>query len=298
MNIVKKRTGMREMLIKIGAARESNIELFSSRTRDNPALNVYKDSLSGVIFIDDYYVGDEEYVSGEYRESVKKISGSSGRDYEDVLDSERRFKSYKQFIAGKDVCDFGCGAGSFLKLAKAVAKNISGIELQQDYCDSLNAAGIPCFSKIEDCNGGVDLVTLFHCLEHLPDPVSVLRQIRACINPGGKIVIEVPHAKDFLIKNLCLQDFIDFTLWSQHLVLHTRESLHLLLREAGFENILIEGVQRYSISNHISWLAHKKPGGHKSVLSVLETSELVSAYEQALAKIDSTDTLVAVASVS
>ena len=105
----------------------------------------------------------------------------------------------------------------------------------------------------------------------------------------------MPHARDFLISNLRLQEFIDFTLWSQHLVLHTRDSLRLLLADAGFNNIVIQGVQRYGVSNHLHWLSTKKPGGHRSLISALETPELQLAYQNALSKIDATDTLTVIA---
>jgi hypothetical protein len=93
-------------------------------------------------------------------------------------------------------------------------------------------------------------------LEHLPDPAATLHELRASLKPDGEgtLIIEVPHARDFLIEALKLQEFIDFTLWSQHLVLHTRESLRLLLADAGYRNVMIEGVQRYSIANHLHWL--------------------------------------------
>ncbi len=84
-------------------------------------------------------------------------------------------------------------------------------------------------------------------------------------------------------------------MWSQHLVLHTRESLRLILADAGFKNIIIEGIQRYSIANHFQWLTNKKPGGHKSLLSALQTPELLASYEKALARIDATDTIIAIA---
>lgn len=286
-----------ETLNRIGAISDKRVELLSDKTRDNPNLNVYKDSVSGVIFIEDYYVGDDEYVSGDYRKRPKPLTKSIGGDYEDITDSERRFKSYRQFLTAKDICDFGCGAGSFLKLAKPVAKTVFGVELQQNYADDLNSIGISCHSSLQSIEQPLDLITLFHCLEHLPNPTSVLNSLRGNLKKDteGILIIEVPHARDFLIENLKLRDFIDFTLWSQHLVLHTRESLRLLLADAGFKNIVIQGVQRYSLSNHFHWLSHRRPGGHKSLLSALQTPELISSYEKALAKIDATDTLVAIA---
>jgi 2-polyprenyl-3-methyl-5-hydroxy-6-metoxy-1,4-benzoquinol methylase len=291
------RSSIRETLNRIGAINDKRVELLSSKTRDNPKLNVYRDSVSNVIFIDEYYVGDDEYVSGEYRKQPKPLTKTLGRDYEDITDSERRFKAYRQLITAKDICDFGCGAGSYLKLSQSVAKSVNGIELQQNFAEELNNIGIACHRSLQNIEKPLDVISLFHCFEHLPNPTSTLENIYASLkkNGDGVLIIEVPHARDFLIENLKLKDFIDFTLWSQHLVLHTRESLRLLLADAGFKNITIEGVQRYSLANHLHWLSNKKPGGHKSLLSALQTPELVAAYEGALARIDATDTLVAIA---
>ena len=125
----------------------------------------------------------------------------------------------------------------------------------------------------------------------------MLRKIREKIKDGGRIVIEVPHANDFLLSTLKLESFKKFTLWSQHLVLHTRHSLELTLKEAGFKDVLIEGVQRYNLSNHLSWISQDRPGGHKSDLSIIESKDLNLAYANSLSKIDKTDTLVAIARV-
>lgn len=296
-NVPELSCGIRKTLNRIGAIRDDRVELFSSKTRDNSNLSVFRDTVSNVIFIDNHYVGDDEYVSGNYRNQHKPLTNSSGIDYEDIVDSERRYNSYRQFITAKDICDFGCGAGSFLKHAQSVSKSACGVELQKNFADELNEMGINCYQSIQNITQPLDVITLFHCLEHLPDPTSILNELKKNLkNDGhGILITEVPHARDFLIEHLKSNDFIEFTLWSQHLVLHTRESLRLLLADAGFKNIVIEGVQRYSISNHLHWLSNKKPGGHKSLLSALETPELIASYEKALARIDATDTIVAIA---
>lgn len=298
MNNEKDCSVIRETLNRIGAISNERVELLSKKTRDNPNLNVFRDKVSNVIFIDNYYVGDNEYKSGEYRKESKPLLKSVDRSYEDIADSERRFEAYRQFITAKEICDFGCGAGSFLKLSQSVAKSVYGVELQKNFADELNGIGIPCYPSIKNVDSQLDVISLFHCLEHLPDPTSVLKNLYNHLKNDGEgiLIIEVPHARDFLIENLKLKDFIDFTLWSQHLVLHTRESLRLLLADAGFNNIIIEGIQRFSIANHFYWLAKKIPGGHKSLLSIIQTPELIAAYENALTRIDATDTLVAIAS--
>lgn len=44
-----------------------------------------------------------------------------------------------------------------------------------------------------------EIITLFHVLEHFTNPVKTLQEIAAKIEKGGKIIIEVPHASDFLL---------------------------------------------------------------------------------------------------
>jgi len=123
----------------------------------------------------------------------------------------------------------------------------------------------------------------------------MLKSIKNQLKENGRIVIEVPHANDFLISTVNCKPFIDFTLWSQHLILHTRESLQKFLLEADFSDILIEGVQRYPLSNHLTWLSDAIPGGHQSNLSLIDSHDLHVSYENSLRKIDATDTLVAIA---
>ena len=103
-------SSIRETLNRIGAIRDDRIELFSSRTRDNPNLKVFRDTTSRVIFIDNHYVGDSEYESGEYLKQPNAILNSADTNYEDISDSKRRFNYCRQFITGKHICDFGCGA--------------------------------------------------------------------------------------------------------------------------------------------------------------------------------------------
>lgn len=184
-----------------------------------------------------------------------------------------------------------------MKQSRNLAKSLVGVELQKNFIDALNKENIKCFKDVNEIENEQDCIFLFHSLKHLHNPIDLLIKIRNKLkgNEQGKIIIEVPHAKDFLINTLKAQSFIDFTLWSQHLVLHTRESLRLLLEYCGFKGVIIEGVQRYSISNHINWLNNNKPGGHKEILSLFETQELVGAYANALSKIDANDTLVAIA---
>ena len=289
-----------ETLSQLGLTSKDTQEVFSLHTRDVSDLIVYRDKISGVIYIDDYYSGDEEYKVGRYREDAISVAFDQAfkidTSYKKVVETQRRYSDYKQFIIGMDVADLGCAYGEFLRLSRSTARSVQGIELQQDYVNELQQTGIPCCSDLSDVKScSVDSLFCFHAFEHFPDPLAVLKQVKPCLSSKGKIIFEVPHANDFLLNNLKNEAFMNFTLLSQHLVLHTRESLRRILEYVGFKNITIEGVQRYSIGNHFGWLVNGKPGGHQSILSVIENEQLVEAYESALCNIDATDTIVAIA---
>ena len=162
--------------------------------------------------------------------------------------------------------------------------------------NKLNDEGIKCFRNLSETTEKFDTIFCFHTLEHLSNPLEILCELREHLCDGGTLILEVPHANDFLLRYLNSEQFKKFTLWSQHLILHTRVSLNVILQAAGFKRIIIQGKQRYKVSNHLYWLSNEQPGGHKTELSAIDTDELTKSYESSLKMIDATDTLVAVIS--
>ena len=267
--------------------------IYANKTRDVNPLTVYIDDLSGVIYIDDFYVGDSQYEEGNYNEL--KSSEYIKLDYDREVDCRRRVNQHKKYITDKKILDFGCGAGDFLKVAQKYASSVTGVELQKNYMEHLNENGINCFSDLSDIeDNSLDSIFLFHVLEHLPEPLEMLSILKSKLRDGGVLVAEVPHANDFLLSELDCDAFKEFTLWSQHLILHTRNSLNAFFNNCDLHNISIKGFQRYPISNHLYWLRNKKPGGHKLALSAVDTDDLNRSYESALSLIDSNDTLIAI----
>ena len=51
-----------------------------------------------------------------------------------------------------------------------------GIEIQKNFNNEINNRGIKCFLKLEELSEPLDTFFLFHCLEHLPDPIKILKE--------------------------------------------------------------------------------------------------------------------------
>ena len=61
------KNSLKSLLVSLDIIREKNLEIFSYQTRDNKNLRVYKDVKSNVIFIDKFYVGEQEYKKALYK---------------------------------------------------------------------------------------------------------------------------------------------------------------------------------------------------------------------------------------
>lgn len=265
------------------------VELYSETTRDLHIV-VYRDPDSEVIF-HDHYVGQDAYKMGIYQEQFPVFP------MEDLRDTKRRFSMTKEWLRGKRLVDLGCGSGSFLAAASSTVGDCAGIELDQVRGLECKRQGISVFESIKQMPWKPDVVIMFHVLEHLPDPLRSLDEIWESLAEEGLLILEVPHARDLLQTSMQSQAFRNFTLWSQHIVLHTRESLKRLLKAARFEVKEILGVQRYPLSNHLEWLAHGTPGGHRGTLKVID-EWAADMYAAGLTQIDRTDTLVVIAQAS
>jgi SAM-dependent methyltransferase len=96
------------------------------------------------------------------------------------------------------VLDVGCGAGDFLDIVRTAGLRTFGLELNPIAAKKARLKGHKIFDQllhelpVDACPGGFDLITLFQVLEHVPDPVGILKQASARLKPGGYISIAVP----------------------------------------------------------------------------------------------------------
>lgn len=205
-------------------------------------------------------------------------------------DDERRFRFTEKMITNKRVLDFGCGDGGYLLRAKAVANEVCGVELEASVREALQTEGVNCYERIAEA-GQVDVVTMFHVLEHLPEPILLLDEIMEHVAPDGMLIVEVPNADDALLSLYQCEAFADFTYWKCHIYLYTMDTLRLLAKKAGLQVKFMCQVQRYPLENHLYWLSQGKPGGHFR-WSFMENDALNRQFGVMLANLGIADTII------
>lgn len=257
--------------------------------RDNKSLEIFECCECGLVFLSELYHIDEGFYENSNMHS--SFDFSKWRN-ETFLDDIRRFKFLESFVINKKVLDFGSGNGGFLKQIKAISKSILGVELEKAVIPYYKEEDILLENNLDNINEKFDLITSFHVIEYLKDPLTVLNKLKNLLEDNGKLIIEVPNANDALISIYENDAFSNFTYWSCHLYLYTQNTIALLAKQAGFEVEFIKHIQRYPLSNHLYWLSKGKPGGHEKWSSFIDSEELRCAYENQLASLGATDTII------
>jgi SAM-dependent methyltransferase len=101
------------------------------------------------------------------------------------------------------VLDVGCGKGDFLRALDFLpAQNRFALDLNEPairicreqgfnaFCGTVETAVIARFVQ----PGEFSVVTSFHCLEHVSEPVEFVRKLMRLTTPGGKLFLSTPYS--------------------------------------------------------------------------------------------------------
>lgn len=142
-------------------------------------------------------------------------------------------------LPGCSVLEVGCGHGGFLKLLCMAGYEAHGLEVNEEIVQMGRArfgCDVRCGQLSEDLMRelGIDVVAMFDVLEHLPDPISVMR---AAASGGRRDLV-------CFIQTPCMRDdrSPDWLMFQppEHLYLYTEQSITRLLTTAGFAHVRFE----------------------------------------------------------
>ena len=96
------------------------------------------------------------------------------------------------------VLDIGSGTGDFLITAKNKGWNISGLEPNLKAKQIAESKGVIFESSLETIpDNSMDIITMWHVLEHVPNVEEQFAQLKRIVKPNGYIIIAVPNYKSF-----------------------------------------------------------------------------------------------------
>ena len=136
------------------------------------------------------------------------LSAYYGPGYYDQMDqsltaaqaelSRGQLATFAPFVSKGRVIDIGPGMGAFLKQASGAFASRAAVERDQRCATLLRADGVEVVETDQPVAGianlaPADAVTMFHVIEHVPNPMELVDAAAAKLLPGGVLTIATPN---------------------------------------------------------------------------------------------------------
>jgi 2-polyprenyl-3-methyl-5-hydroxy-6-metoxy-1,4-benzoquinol methylase len=179
--------------------------------------------------------------------------------------------------------DFGCGGGSFLQRMHQLGWKVTGIDLSPIAMERIQRelglrALLGSLPHPELQPGSFDVVTMWHSLEHVHDPLTVLGEARRLLAPSGRLLVAAPNIESLPFRWFGASWYgLDLP---RHLTHFAPATLQAMLEAAGFR------VGTVQMLRHSRWLRHSAnlacqsriaPGWRRWLRSKI-ASRLITSY--------------------
>jgi 2-polyprenyl-3-methyl-5-hydroxy-6-metoxy-1,4-benzoquinol methylase len=145
----------------------------------------------------------QAYYSHNYRKDYKSVyTPKSKHVYRAARAASQRLDFFAAETAGTKssgcvkLLDVGAGGGEVVYAAQKLGFDAIGLEPNQGYSEfARNQYGVRVetmhLDQLEEQD--FDVITMFHVLEHLPNPARAIEFVYRKVRPGGYLMIEVPN---------------------------------------------------------------------------------------------------------
>ncbi len=184
-----------------------------------------------------------------------RITSNLLRNYALFCFKQRKNKILNLKSKGR-LIDIGCGEGDFLNMFDRKDWKVSGVEINPNLAKEakIKTKAQIYTQPIQTLNlkNSADIVTMWHVLEHMDTPQSVLAKIYKILKKGGFLVIEVPNGDGIYLK--VFGKYWQLLITPEHLFFWTKKSLSSALKKEGFvvKKISAEGIVNFSGPSSLS----------------------------------------------
>lgn len=131
------------------------------------------------------------------------------------------------------VLDIGCATGQFLEYVRLHGGRGVGIDPSAELVRLARAKGLRCSTRrLEAVRQRFDVASMWHVIEHVPDPRVAVEHVHRLLKPEGGFLVETPCTG--VIADAFGDDW-RFYMPVEHLHLFSQEGLFRLLTQSGFE---------------------------------------------------------------
>jgi len=143
----------------------------------------------------------EQYYATEYRQDYKQVFEPKLKHIYRAgnLALDRLGFLTKNNVASGKLLDVGAGGGEFTYFSSQLGFDSTGIEPNigySNYAKDQYQANVKT-GQLADVDGKFDVITMFHVMEHIPDPIKTFKKLYDLLNEDGFLFIEVPNIESF-----------------------------------------------------------------------------------------------------
>lgn len=186
--------------------------------------------------------------------------------------------------AGLSVLDAGCYDGRFLSRLPATLDRL-GVDIDAPAIERGRARD-PQLTLLHgdfenfDCPRAPDVITLFHVLEHLPRPLTVLRHLHALAKPTTRLVLEVP-----VLEHAATNDINGF-FSVQHMTHFSHASLAHALARGGWRLLERQTMDGYNGCRVLAEPAPVSEQVHADADDAARLHDYLGAWHAAIAAVE------------
>lgn len=207
----------------------------SSKTKffsKNKNYQIYKCINCGFGFTDSPRIQQNDYHRDDTYISAEKL-------FKNIF--LKRVEMISKFLKPSQVLEVGCSTGLMLSLLRKMGWQVIGVEISKKAANIAKERGIEViesdFLKVR-LEKKFDLVIFNHTLEHLQDPIEVLKKAKLTLKPKGILYIDLPNFGGFSAR--ILKGKWPLLLPDEHLWHFNLKSLSILLKKMGFKILKVE----------------------------------------------------------
>lgn len=190
-----------------------------------------------------------------YWQSMQEFNDPRGTlpDARSAARSQRRSKKYLDNISallGKTpaqtrLLDVGCSSGAFLGAAVKLGYAAEGVEPAAKAAATAQAAGLNVHQGLLEeaafAGASFDTVTLLEVIEHLKEPLPLLREIQRILKPGGILLVGTANADSWQARAFGAHwDYLSIAKHGGHISFFNPHSLEKLAAQAGLSRALLK----------------------------------------------------------